>query len=89
MTTSELSVRVAALEAEMARIKEQLREGPGSKKDIVDVWYGKFANDPYFDEAMRLGRKYRESLRPRFSKPARKLRKAAKSAKNRTRLNIH
>jgi uncharacterized small protein (DUF1192 family) len=75
MASSELHARVAALEAEVARIKEQLRDRPASKKeDWLDNWYGKFANDPYFEEAMRLGQKYRESLRPK------KVKKTAKKA---------
>lgn len=34
------------------------------KKSLVDHVSGAFANDPIFLEAMRLGREYRESLRP-------------------------
>ena len=88
MAKSELSLRVAALEAEMARVKEQLRETPGpKKKGLVEVWYGAFANDPYFDEIVRLGREYRESLRPkpaRAKRPRRKTGGAAESKSART-----
>ena len=33
--------------------------------------HGRFANDPVFEEIVRLGRKYRESLRPRSKKAKR------------------
>jgi hypothetical protein len=35
-----------------------------SKKKLDEI-YGAFARDPHFEEAMRLGREYRESLRPK------------------------
>jgi hypothetical protein len=55
-----LEERVAFLEAEVARLK--------SKVDLPSQpWWqkiaGNFADDPTYDEAMRLGREYRESLR--------------------------
>jgi hypothetical protein len=49
---------------------------------------GAFDNDPDFEEAMRLGREYRESLRPKAGrKPTRKTAKKAvkKSVKSRQR----
>ena len=68
--------RVAALEAEMARLKEQLENAVPSQGDWLDEIYGAFADDPHFEEAMRLGREYRESLRP--AAPRKPARKAAK-----------
>ncbi len=66
MAARELEARVAALEAEVAQLKQRL-EGPAeSRKHWVDEVYGAFADDPDFLEAMRLGRKYRESLRPKL-----------------------
>ena len=62
MATTSLEERVAALEAEMARLKQQLQPEP--KKPWWQERIGAFANDPMYDEAMRLGREYRESLRP-------------------------
>ena len=70
--------RVAALEAEMARVKEQLEKAVPSQGDWLDEIYGAFAGDPHFEEAMRLGREYRESLRP--AAPRKPSRKAAKKA---------
>jgi hypothetical protein len=64
MKTMTLQDRVAALEAEVARLKEIIR---ASKAEIP--WWkkiaGAFRGDPAFLEAMRLGREYRESLRPK------------------------
>jgi hypothetical protein len=71
MAVGELDARVAALEAEMAQLKQRLQSPPVTKRHWVDRVYGAFANDPDFLEAMRLGRKYRESLRPKSApKPA-------------------
>ena len=52
--------RVAALERELAAIKNDR-----SKGNWWDKIAGSFANDPMFEEAMRLGRKWRESQRPK------------------------
>jgi hypothetical protein len=59
--------RVAALEQEMARLK---RQGLGARtgREWVDDLYGKFAGDPIFKRAMKLGRDYRKSLRPKARK---------------------
>ena len=75
MAAPEIESRVAALEADVAQLKERVEMvvPPG---DWLDAIYGAFDNDPIYDEAMRLGREYRESLRP---KPARK--PAGKTAK--------
>jgi hypothetical protein len=61
MATMSLEARVAALEAEMARIKEQLGSQTGQPTWRIIV--GGFANDPWYEEAMKYGRQYRESLR--------------------------
>jgi hypothetical protein len=78
MAAAELELRVMALEAEMTQVKKQLEKAIGSQEDWLDAVYGAFANDPHFEEAMRLGREYRESLRPRAAgKPARSTGKRA------------
>jgi hypothetical protein len=59
MAGAALESRVEALEAELARLKEQLK-GPGRWWEEI----GTFANDPIYERAMKLGREYRRSLRP-------------------------
>ncbi len=61
--------RMKVLEEEVARIKARLAESPNSQQPWWEKIWGTFANDPAYEEAMRLGREYRESLRP---KPARR-----------------
>jgi hypothetical protein len=65
MAVAELELRVTALEAEVAQLKQQVGQPADAKKHWVDEIRGAFANDPDFLEAMRLGRQYRESLRPK------------------------
>jgi hypothetical protein len=68
MAAVDLEPRVAALEAEVARLKEKLE---GSSKPAQPWWeqiFGTFADDPIYEEAMRLGREYRESFRPKSPK---------------------
>ncbi len=62
MATVSLEDRVAALEAEVKRLKDLIDNGREKRgwKAIV----GSFANDPLYEEAMKLGREYRESTRP-------------------------
>ena len=65
MNTMKLKDRVAALEAEVARLKRKLEK---DSKPWTEKIAGIFANDPAFEKAMRLGREYRESLRPKSRK---------------------
>ena len=65
MATAELEQRVAALEAEVARLKEKPE---GDAKPDQPWWEkiaGTFADDHIYAEAMRLGREWRESTRPK------------------------
>jgi hypothetical protein len=56
MTVRKLADRVAALQAEVARLRVKI-ESPGkTTKDWLDTICGSFANDPMYEEAMRLGR---------------------------------
>jgi hypothetical protein len=58
----EIEARLIALETEVAHLKAQ------QQTSAATPWWeeilGSFANDPAYDEAMQLGRQYRESLRP-------------------------
>lgn len=80
MSAKEIESRVAVLEAEVARLKEQLDNSVPANADWLEGVYGAFADDPHFEEAMRLGREYRESLRPkpRRAPPSRPANKPAK-----------
>ena len=74
MPKKTLERRVSELEAKVAELT------PASKPDtsFVDSVWGVFRGDPVFLEAMKLGRQYRESLRPkRKSAPARKRKNAS------------
>jgi hypothetical protein len=62
-TLEKLEARVAALEKEIKQIRSQLPEAAEQRH----WWHGdagRFENDPVFDEIVRLGREYRDSLRP-------------------------
>jgi hypothetical protein len=63
MASESLEQRVAALEAELDRVKQLI----GQQKMVPwwQLWAGAFRNDPYFEKAMKYGRQYRESLRPK------------------------
>lgn len=67
MTNNEIEKRLAVLESEVASFKSKV-ERNGDKNEIR--WYekiaGTFADDPIYDEAMRLGREYRESQRETY-----------------------
>ncbi len=64
MTLSALERRVAALEEELAVIRRKI-ESEGAAMPWWQRISGTFAHDPVYEEAMKLGRKYRESLRPK------------------------
>ena len=63
--TRQFAERLDRLEREVERLKlDRIRE-----PDPFRPWWredaGRFANDPEFEEIVRLGREYRESLRPK------------------------
>jgi hypothetical protein len=65
MAVPEIELRVAALEAEVAQLKQRLDAVAEPATPWWQQIYGTFADDPMYAEAMRLGREYRESLRPK------------------------
>ena len=64
MSISSLEERVAALEAEVARLKQERLNAAEVQKPWWEEIWGTFKDDPEYQEAMRLGREYREPLRP-------------------------
>ncbi|HEY7531570.1 MAG TPA: hypothetical protein VH681_02170 [Nitrospiraceae bacterium] len=68
---SELEQRVTDLEAEVSNLKRKV-----ATLDTVRPWWeqimGTFEDDPIYDEAMKRGRQYRESLRPKASPQGKK-----------------
>ena len=71
MAATSLEERMAALEADVDRLKEQLAiESPQAVSPWWEKIYGTFADSPEYEEAMRLGRAYREALRPQGDEPA-------------------
>lgn len=61
----QLEERVALLEAEVARLKS-LIERDSSQSPWWRKIAGRFASSSAYDEAMQLGREYRESLRSSY-----------------------
>jgi hypothetical protein len=78
-TPIKLEARVAVLEAKVEQLQRKLKASDPNAKPWWEDVVGAFADDPAFEKAMRLGREYRESLRPR-PRP-----KRAKSAGSRKR----
>ena len=63
--------RLSVIEKEVAHIKQQLTvDKPPSPPHPWDKVFGSFANSEGFEEAVRLGREYRESLRPKDTEDA-------------------
>jgi hypothetical protein len=62
---AQMEKRLAALEKSVAELKETSERQRWWREGA-----GRFANDPDFEEIVRLGRQYRDSLRPK--KPKRK-----------------
>lgn len=70
--SEQLEARVALLEEEVARLKSSLEDSSSPSVDSQPWWEkiaGTFADDPMYDEAMQLGKKYRESLRSEDDEP--------------------
>ena len=68
---SQLEQRVADLEATVATLQRKL-----DMLDMPPPWWeqiaGTFENDPIYEQAMQLGREYRQSLQPKTTPRRRK-----------------
>lgn len=64
----QLEERVAHLEAEVERLKNKVENGASSQPWWEQI-VGTFADNSAYDQAMRLGREYRDSLYPSFVEP--------------------
>jgi hypothetical protein len=85
MPVPKIALRVATLEAEVTQLKRQIEAVTLPAKPWWEHVVGAFADDPAFEEAMRLGREYRESLRPKPRAKSTKRTNHAKTAKARKR----
>ncbi len=61
MTIAQIKQRLDSLENQMMALRARIDRPHNDWKRFV----GMFSNDPYFERAMRYGREYRESLRPK------------------------
>ncbi len=68
MSETEVEKRIAVLEKEVAFLKQKIEKDEKSKEPWWKQIAGTFANDPIYDEAMRLGREYRVSQREEYDK---------------------
>ncbi len=64
MKNAEIVERLAALEQVVEQLKAKVEAASPPKAPWWETEAGRFKNDPVFDEIVRLGREYRESLRP-------------------------
>ena len=65
MPTHSVEERLTALEKELAQVKQLLAKDTTSTPVYPwDKVFGSFADSEGFEEAVQLGREYRESLRP-------------------------
>jgi hypothetical protein len=70
MTPTELEKRLATVEREVAKLQSERAAVPRQHPvHALDKIHGAFENDDSFREAMRLGRKWRASQRPKTKKP--------------------
>jgi hypothetical protein len=66
MTIKDLENRISAVEQEIAQLKaERLTSAKRHPIHALEKLHGTFEDDEAFREAMRLGRKWRDSYRPK------------------------
>jgi hypothetical protein len=67
--SEQLEERLAHLEAEVARLKNKV-ENESSSRTWWEKIAGTFSDNPAYDEAMQLGREYRNSLHLSSTEPS-------------------
>lgn len=71
VSTEALESRLTAVEKDLAQLKQTFT---GAKRNPPGLWwekmFGSFADSEGFEEAVRLGKEYRESLQPRNEEKA-------------------
>ena len=66
VSTDTLEDRLTAVERELAELKHVVATNrPQGASDWWEKMFGSFTDSEGFEEAVRLGREYRESLRPK------------------------
>ena len=66
MATETLEARLSVVEQELAQLKQKIQaETPPASLPWWEQIFGTFADSEAHEEATRLGREYRESLRPK------------------------
>lgn len=65
MANTTIEERLTALEAEVQRLKQERNATSEKPQPWWEKIWGTFKDDEAYEEAMRLGREYRESLRPK------------------------
>jgi hypothetical protein len=69
MTKSEMEKRLIAVEKEVADLKAaNVASKPAHPLEFLDSIHGTFQDDEAFRKAARIGRKWRESFRPKSAK---------------------
>lgn len=65
MNMNEMEARIIKLETTLAQLLKKPENADIDTRPWWEQIMGKYADDADYDEAMRLGREYRESLRPK------------------------
>ena len=63
-----LERRLATLEAEVAKLKDEKAKSTDTKRPWWEDWFGAFENDPYFEKAMNYGREWRQGKQNKSKK---------------------
>ncbi len=63
-----LEKRLQAVEEAVRRLQDQLENSEDPRQTWWREHVGRFKDDPEFEEILRLGKQYRQSLRPKRNK---------------------